>query len=482
MKNAHVNLDLHPDALEAGSVASIEGEIRDLIVRRLRVGGFVTLPFILLYAASDVLVSRPALEFLLAIKAVPTIVALLAISAPSVRWLRERSIPIAVACVLGLALTQTLSSAAEAETLTLPIMVTALGLTAAVYLPWGKNTQALVSGLLFLMGFSAIVAVEGWASLGSARIAGGLFGMLVVLGNGPAVASTIRSVILRNSELVAAKERLTEILGKRLEEANRKLERRGIALERALEEAEKANFSKSRFLANISHEFRTPLTSILGFAEMLRNGAAGPVTEKQLDYTSEICTGAHHLLRIVDGILTHARIEANEDPVQPTDVPADLLLEVACRQVAPSALDKQITIRRSPPSGAHLLADKQKLLQVMLNLLSNAIKFSAPKSEIGAEVRDRGQTVEIAVWDRGAGLSPADCERIFLPFEQVERVNRTSQKGTGLGLAICKRFVEAHGVTIHVESEIGAGSRFLVSLPKAPALRHGWPQRESPLN
>lgn len=480
-----MKLDLESErskALDAGAASPVESEICDLIVRRLRIGGLLTLPFIVLYAASDLYVGRPRLDFLLAIKVVPLTASLVALAAPSLRWFRERSITLAVACVLGLGLTQTLSSAIEADTSTLPVMATALGLTAAVYLPWGRNTQALVSAILFLMGASAIVTVEGWTELGSARIAGSLFGMLVVLGNGPVIASTIRSLVLRNSELLSAKERLTDILGNRLEEANRKLERRGIALEQALEEAEKANLSKSRFLASISHEFRTPLTSILGFAEMLRNGAAGPVTEKQLDYTSEICTSAHHLLHIVDGILTHARIEANEDPIQLTDVPADLLLEVARRQVAPSALDKHITIRRSNPSGAHLLADKQKLLQVMLNLLSNAIKFSPPQSEIGSEVNDLGQAVEIVVWDRGVGLSAADRERIFLPFEQVDRANRTSQKGTGLGLAICKRFIEAHGGTIRVESEPGAGSRFTVWLPKAPTMRQGWPQRESSLN
>ncbi|MGH7819762.1 MAG: sensor histidine kinase, partial [Candidatus Binatia bacterium] len=100
-------------------------------------------------------------------------------------------------------------------------------------------------------------------------------------------------------------------------------------------------------------------------------------------------------------------------------------------------------------------------------LLSNAIKFSAPGSEIGAEVVDEGDAVEIAVWDRGIGLSATDLERIFRPFEQVENANRTSQKGTGLGLAICKRFVELHGGTIRAESEEGRGSRFVVRLPKA---------------
>lgn len=472
----------HSETLDAALPVSVEDDIRDLIARRLRIAGFLVLPFIVFYSASDALLGRPALEFLLAIKLIPLSAAFAAIVAPSVRWLRDRSIPLAVTCVLSLGFTQTLSSSIESEILTLPVMITALGLSAAVYLPWGRDTQVFVSAVLFFMGTSAIVAIEGWSELGTARVAGGIFGMLVVLGNGPVVASTMRGLILRSSELVSAKERLTSILAKRLDEANLKLERRGVALERALEEAEKANFSKSRFLANISHELRTPLTSILGFAEMLRNGAAGPVTEKQLDYTSEICTGAHHLLRIVDGILTHARIEANEDPLQLTDVPADLLLEVACRQVAPSALEKQVTIRRSRPSGAHLLADKQKLLQVMLNLLSNAIKFSEPKSEIGAEVKDRDETVEIVVWDRGMGIAPADCERIFLPFEQVDQANRTSKKGTGLGLAICKRFVEAHGGTIRVESQVGAGTRFLVTLPKSPTVTSGWAQRQSNLN
>jgi signal transduction histidine kinase len=115
-----------------------------------------------------------------------------------------------------------------------------------------------------------------------------------------------------------------------------------------------------------------------------------------------------------------------------------------------------------------VIADKQKCLQIMLNLLSNAIKFSPPDGEVGAEACDLGKSVEITVWDRGIGVATEDLDRIFRPFEQVERSNRTSRKGAGLGLAICKRLVEAHGGRIYAESDAGGGSRFVVELPKSP--------------
>lgn len=465
----------HPPAREhtlaaAPARPSVEEDIRDLTVRRLEIGAWLTLPFVAIFALSDVVFAAPpVVSFLLGLKLLPIVACTLALLAGRVRWLRERVERLALFCVLSLGLTQFLSTLADREVWSLPIMMTSLGLTASVYLPWGAAAQAIASAGLFAMSVAAMVAVLGPSGLATAGAIGSLFGMLIVLGNSPVVAATIRSLIFRNSEIDNAKAELGDILSRRLEEANRKLEKRGIALEQALEEAERANLSKTRFLANISHEFRTPLTSIVGFASMLRNGAAGPVSGKQLDYLTEICTSAEHLLRMVQAILTHARIEAKEDPLQLSDVPVDLLVEVACRQVSPAAVEKEVTIRRSPPSRTHLLADKQKLLQMMLNLLSNAIKFSSPKSEIGTSVRDLGDGVEIAVWDAGIGIAPDDLERIFLPFEQVERANRTSQKGTGLGLAICKRIVEEHSGTIRAESTSGAGSRFVVTLPKSPA-------------
>ncbi|MGH7858793.1 MAG: sensor histidine kinase [Candidatus Binatia bacterium] len=450
----------------AARTVSIDGEVSRLILRRLRAGAFITLPFVIASGLGDFFLRPEVASILLALKLIPLAACAVAVAAARRHEAARDPRSLAAGCVLALGLTGTLSAVVEGGVSYIPILMTSLGLTAAVYLPWGMTVQAVVSAALYGMTTIAMCAVLGVGGLWSAEGMGALFGTLVVLGNAPVIASTIRRLLIRNAEVEEAKEQLSGMLTKRLEEANRKLERRGIALEEALEEAEKANVSKSRFLASVSHEFRTPLTSIVGFAAMLRNGAAGPVNVKQFDYASEICRSGEHLLQIIEGILTHARVEAEEDPLQLSDVPVDLLVEVACRQVSPAALEKEIVLRRSRPSGCHLIGDKQKLLQVLLNLLSNAIKFSPPRSEIGAEVLERGDAVEIAVWDQGIGLSAANLERIFRPFEQVENSNRTSQKGTGLGLAICKRFVELHGGTIRAESEEGRGSRFLVRLPK----------------
>jgi signal transduction histidine kinase len=341
-------------------------------------------------------------------------------------------------------------------------------LAAAIYVPWGP-------------GWQSVLAAGSLVALAAARVGLGSFGealwssfgcdpfVVLAIALSPLAAREIRAGLRRAAELEEARERLARRLRRDLEEANRKLERHGLALEQALEEAEKANLSKARFLAAVSHELRTPLTSILGFAGMLRCGAAGPVTPKQLDYATEICTSAEHLLHLVQGILDHARIEAGEAPLELAEVPVDLLVEVACRQVTPAALEKGIAIRRPPPRGARVVANRQKLLQVLLNLLSNAIKFSAPASEIGVDVADQGERVEFAVWDRGVGIGSQDLERIFEPFEQVEGANRASKKGAGLGLAICRRLVEQHGGTIRVESEPGRGTRFVVALPRIPA-------------
>jgi signal transduction histidine kinase len=453
--------------------ALAERRIRELIVSRLRLGGILSLPFVVLYAIGDRwILDSPQADALLVLKAIPLAACLVAVLGPNVAWVRDRPVLPAVLCVIALGLTQSVSSVLEHEPVSLPIMLTSLGLTAAVYLPWGPAVQAMLSTLLFAMGVLGTAAIVGWSGLGSVAALTSLFGMVIVLGNSPVIASTIRSLMARGLELQTAKDRLGEILNKRLEEANEKLERRGVALEQALEEAEKANRSKGRFLATISHEFRTPLTSILGFGAMLRDGAAGPIDEKQMEYATEIALSAQQLLEIIEGVLSHARIESNDDPLQLSDVPVDLLVQVACRQIAPAAFEKDVRVQRPSPSGARLAGDKRKLLQVLLNLLGNAIKFSPPGNEVGVEVVDGGDTVEIAVWDRGIGIARDDLERIFDPFEQVDVANRTSRKGTGLGLSIARRVVEAHGGTIGVDSKAGDGSRFVVRLPKsAPSAR-----------
>ena len=439
--------------------------IRRLLLERLRYGGLLTMPFVAIYSVVDVLFRAELVVVLLSLKAIPLVACAIAITG---RLCHARVRDVAVLCVLALAGTGCVSSLVVMEVSALPILMTSLGLTAGIFLPWGVGAQAVVASSIYAMTVGTMLAIIGTSGVfGTSVGVGSLLGMFVVLANSAVVASMMRSLIERTLNTQEAKAELSASFEKRLDEANRKIERRGLALERALEEAEKANQSKSRFLASVSHELRTPLTSILGFAAMLRNGAAGPVNAKQLDYASEICTSAEHLLRLLGGILTHARIEAHQDPLQLSEVPIDLLVQVACRQMAPVAIEKGLTIRRCPPSGAYLVADRQKVLQVMLNLITNAIKFTERGGEIGTEVMDLGDAIEIVVWDRGIGLRPDDLERVFRPFEQVRDANRTSQKGAGLGLSISKHLVEQHGGTIRAESELGRGSRFIVSLPKA---------------
>ena len=447
------------------------GPERPLLLRRLRIGGLIALPLLTAIAAVGAWSGIPPAPGLLLPCAVAIGLCLLAAAAPAIPGVRTQAVPLAVLWVLALGLTGAACLMPGGAVNSVPIFMASLGLLASVYLPWGPAPQGIVAGGLFGLAVGAVLAAPAPGpaplTLDTASGAAVFGGLALLLGHSPLVARTVRERLVQAAGMEDAGRRLSESLQHRLEQANRLLERRGLALESALEDAEKANVSKSRFLAGISHELRTPLTSILGFAAMLRNGAAGPVTAKQFDYASEICTSAEHLLRLLEGILAHTRIEANEDPLQLSDVPIDLLVEVACRQVAPAALEAKLDIRRSVPTGAHLVGDRQKLLQVMLNLLSNAIKFTPAGGEIGTTILDLGDEIEVTVWDHGLGLGPDDLERIFRPFEQVPEANRTSRKGFGLGLAISRRLVERHGGSIRAESRDDRGTRFVVRLPKS---------------
>jgi len=237
------------------------------------------------------------------------------------------------------------------------------------------------------------------------------------------------------------------------------------ALEQARLDAEKANVAKSEFLSRMSHELRTPLNAVLGFAQLLEMDPLSPEQRENLGY---ILKAGRHLLDLINEVLDIARIEAGRMSVSPESVGLGEIVEEVLALTAPLAAERAVRLRpQMAEAGTHrVLADRQRLKQVLLNLLSNAVKYNKVGGEVVLSYRVRDDRVRIQVTDTGPGIPADKQERLFIPFERLGTAGGRVE-GTGLGLALSKRLTEVMGGTIGVDSEVGRGSTFWIELPLA---------------
>ncbi|HBA41269.1 MAG TPA: hypothetical protein DCZ05_16585 [Deltaproteobacteria bacterium] len=258
-----------------------------------------------------------------------------------------------------------------------------------------------------------------------------------------------------------------------LEEAYKGLERKVAERTQALVTANKrideASKYKAQFFANVTHELRTPLHAIMGFTRLVLRNTEGQLPELHRGDLQKVLMSAEQLLNLINGVLDLSKIEAGRMEIFPEAFRLDEVIHVAMSTVDPMLNDGQIYLTAKIASDIPpMRTDREKLKQILLNLLSNAAKFTE-KGEIGISVWKEDGSVKLVVSDTGIGMRKEALDYIFEEFRQVDPSSTRKYGGSGLGLTIVKRLIGLLGGDIHVESELGKGSKFTVTLPINPS-------------
>ncbi len=302
-------------------------------------------------------------------------------------------------------------------------------------------------------------------------------GLIAGLVTGLSVYATVRNVVTNRLTLAQATlrearkrkfDRLSSVQVERrddeLDEMLWQVYQAGRVLQQEIERLEKLEHYRRDFVGNVSHELKTPIFVIGGFAEQLLAGALeDPKVNRR--FAEKILRNAHRLQQLSQDLIAISRLESGETAVQLRPLAIRALAVEVLDALEPIAEPKRVTLRASiPPDLPHVVGDRELLRQVLSNLVDNAIKYSneGGRVEISAHViRDeKGAAVNVEVADDGIGIPPEAIPRITERFYRVDRSRSRQQGGTGLGLAIVKHILEAHDARLHVESRVGEGSAF----------------------
>ncbi|WP_372073312.1 ATP-binding protein [Tistrella mobilis] len=257
------------------------------------------------------------------------------------------------------------------------------------------------------------------------------------------------------------------------------LKRRERDLATAMHAAEAASRAKTEFLANMSHEFKTPLNAVIGFTDMVMQGAAGPLNDRQREYLGHVRDGGNRLLSLIDDILEMVR--ADRDGLKAASLDLDRLVAGAVTDAERAAREADVTLARLEldlPVHSAIRGDRRLLRRAIDALLSNAIKFTPTGGHITVSLRNttlphpEGSPiagVEVSIADTGIGIAPEQIERVQQPFVQIDSSLARRYEGAGLGLPLARRFVEAHDGQLSLNSAPGLGTEARIWLPLASA-------------
>jgi signal transduction histidine kinase len=234
-------------------------------------------------------------------------------------------------------------------------------------------------------------------------------------------------------------------------------------LEQRRAEAVAATRAKNEFLWRIGHELRTPLTAIIGFGQLLEEEHLEP---ENLDSAQRIVSAGHHVLALIDELTDIAKIESGHITVSTEPITVHEVASETVVLVRSMASARSLALSADCPRHIVVIADRQRLTQVLINLLSNAVKYNRPDGRVHLAAVRTGATVRINVTDTGPGISDVDLDLLFRPYQRLGAED-SGIEGSGIGLALTKNLVEAMGGTIGVDTEVGRGTTFWIDLPAA---------------
>jgi signal transduction histidine kinase len=235
-------------------------------------------------------------------------------------------------------------------------------------------------------------------------------------------------------------------------------------------QAEAASAAKSKFLANMSHELRTPLNSIIGFSEIIAGELHGKLERREyVEHANYILESGRHLLDVINSVLDLTKKEVGKLQVRPEEVVLTEILEFCAKMIARQCAAAGLEFRKEwPERPLTLQGEPAKLRQILINLLSNAVKFSEPGGRVTLSMRQlNDDLVEVSVTDTGIGMRLEDVPLALSPFGQIDTRLSRRHEGTGLGLPLTKAFVEMHGGTMTIDTELGRGTRVSVILSRS---------------
>ncbi|MEA3560679.1 MAG: GAF domain-containing sensor histidine kinase [Candidatus Omnitrophota bacterium] len=278
----------------------------------------------------------------------------------------------------------------------------------------------------------------------------------------------VLSILASQIAVAVENTRLYRKIWKSHQELETRVKQRTRELARANEELKKLNKMKSDFVSAVSHELRTPLTSIKGYASIVMNEKLGKLNSHQKERLAKIDKYSNNLTDLINGLLDISRIESGRVSMEIKQLEIKNMIngviDILDLQLQEKGIKLKVVI---PPDVKYVRGDKGQLERVLINLLGNAVKFIPDDGKITVIVHDKDNYIQIDVVDTGIGIIPGDLPKVFDEFYRTDNPINLKKKGSGLGLSLVSRIIEAHKGKIWVKSELGKGTTFSFTLPKA---------------